>query len=193
MLFGSIMTLEPLGTSPLRIISLIGSSIMRCKTRLRGLASELYGHLAIGELLAQAPYLNLDDVAHILTLELVEDDGLVDPVEKLGTEDLTKLRRDPSLHLLVGEPSLVVTEAQGLGLVDVLGADVRGHDEDHVLEVHCPALRVSEHPIFQDLEEDVEDIRVGFLDLVEEDHAVRTAPDLLGELAALVVANVARG
>src|SRR5918997_1445304 len=169
-----------------RVVTSVGELV-------QSLASELYGHLAIGELLAQAPYLDLDDVAHVRALKLVKDDGLVDPVEKLGTEDLTKLRRDPSLHLLVGEPSLVVTEAQGLGLVDVLGTDVGGHDEDHVLEVHCPALRVGEHSIFQDLEEDVEDIRVGFLDLVEEDHAVRTAPDLLGELAALVVADVARG
>src|ERR687894_21745 len=136
-----------------RIVASVGELV-------QSLARELYGHLAIGELLAQAPYLDLDDVAHVLALELVEDDGLVDPVEKLGTEDLTKLRRDSSLHLLVGEPSLVVTEAQRLGLVDVLGADVRGHDEDHVLEVHSPALRVGELPVFQDLQEDIEDVWV---------------------------------
>src|SRR5918998_1518093 len=130
-----------------RVVASVGELV-------QSLASELYGHLAIGELLAQAPYLDLDDVAHVRALKLVKDDGLVDSVEKLGTEDLTKLRCDPSLHLLVGEPSLVVTEAQGLGLVDVLGTDVGGHEEDHV---------------------------------------VRTAPYLFGELAALVVADVARG
>src|SRR5215218_9817469 len=71
--FVSIITLEPLGTSPRRIISLMGSSIMRCSTRFRGrapkavvalfcelvqgLVSELDRHVALDELLAEALYL----------------------------------------------------------------------------------------------------------------------------------------
>ncbi|GIW09631.1 MAG: hypothetical protein KatS3mg061_0688 [Dehalococcoidia bacterium] len=45
--------------------------------------------------------------------------------------------------------------------------------------------------LVQDLEQDVEDLRVGLLDLVEQDDAVGLAPHRLGELAALVVAHVA--
>src|SRR3712207_3334679 len=47
--------------------------------------------------------------------------------------------------------------------------------------------------LFRSLEHRVEDVRVGLLYLVEEDHGVGAAPDLLGELAALVVADVAWG
>src|SRR3712207_992027 len=47
--------------------------------------------------------------------------------------------------------------------------------------------------LFRSLEHRVEDVRVGLLYLVEEDHGVGSAPDLLGELAALVVADVAGG
>ena len=47
--------------------------------------------------------------------------------------------------------------------------------------------------VVQDLEQDVEHVGVGLLDLVKEDDAVGLAPDLLGELAGLVVAHIARG
>ena len=87
----------------------MGSSIMRCSTRFKGLRAErwvvaligelvqglvgeLDRHVALDELLAEALYLDLDDVAHVLALELVEDDDLVDPVEELGTEDLAAAR-----------------------------------------------------------------------------------------------------
>src|ERR671915_449579 len=169
-----------------RVIARVGELV-------EGGGRELDADLALDHLHSQALDLDLDDLAHVLALELVEDDDLVDPVEQLGTEDLAQLARDPALHLLVGETFLAAAEAERLGLVDGLGPDVGGHDEHHVLEVHGATLRVGELPVLEYLEEYVEDVRVGFLDLVEEDDRVRTAPDLLGELAALVVADVAGG
>ena len=49
---------------------------------------------------------------------------------------------------------------------DNLGAQVGCHDQDRVLEVHGPALGIGHTAVIQDLQEDVENIRVGFLDLV---------------------------
>ena len=60
-----------------------------------------------------------------------------------------------------------------------------------VLEVDRPALAVGQATVVEDLEQDVEDVRVGLLDLVEQDDLVRPAPDRLGQLAALLVADVA--
>ncbi len=62
-----------------------------------------------------------------------------------------------------------------------------------VAEVDPAALGVRQVPVLEDLEEDVEHLRVGLLDLVEQDHAVVLAADGLGQLAALVEADVARG
>lgn len=45
--------------------------------------------------------------------------------------------------------------------------------------------------VVEDLEQDVEDLGVGLLDLVQQDDAVRAAADRLRELAALLVADVA--
>ena len=72
-----------------------------------------------------------------------------------------------------------------------LRADVAGHDEDGVLERDRAALAVREAAVVEDLEEDVEDVRVGLLDLVEQDDLVGAAAHGLGELAALLVADVA--
>jgi hypothetical protein len=61
-----------------------------------------------------------------------------------------------------------------------------------VAEVDVPAERVGQPALLHDLEEHVEDVRVRLLDLVEEHDRVGPTPDLLGQVAALLVADVAR-
>ncbi len=70
-------------------------------------------------------------------------------------------------------------------------AQVGGHDQHRVLEVHGAPLRVGQPPIVQHLQQDVEDIRMRLLDLVEEHHRVRPPANRLGQLPALVEADVA--
>ncbi len=69
-------------------------------------------------------------------------------------------------------------------------AHVGGHDDDRVAEIHRPALVVGKAPVVQYLEQDVEDVGVGLLDLVEQHHRVGFAADRFGELAPFVVADV---
>ena len=45
--------------------------------------------------------------------------------------------------------------------------------------------------VVEDLEQDVEDVGMGLLDLIEQDDLVGPPPDRLGQLAAFVVADVA--
>ena len=82
-------------------------------------------------------------------------------------------------------------EAEGGLLADEVGADVGGHDDDGVAEVDLAALGVGQVAVVEDLQQHVEDVRVRLLDLVEEDEAVGLAADGVGELAAVVVADVA--
>ena len=53
-------------------------------------------------------------------------------------------------------------------------------------------MTVGEAPVIQHLQEDVEDFRMGFLHLVQQDHRVRPAPHRLGEIAPLLVTHVSR-
>ena len=100
---------------------------------------------------------------------------------------MPQLVGDLALHLLVRVP--VGWPAGVLG--DDLAADVAGHDHDGVLEVHDATLAVGQAPVVEHLQQDVEHVRVRLLDLVEQDHLVRPPPDRLGQLAALLVADVA--
>ncbi len=74
----------------------------------------------------------------------------------------------------------------------IVGAGVGGHDDDHVAEIRLAAVVVGERAVVHHLQQDVEDVRVRLLDLVEQQHAVRMLGDRLGELPALVEADVAR-
>ena len=70
------------------------------------------------------------------------------------------------MHALVGLRVVAAAVAE-----DELAADVRGHDDDGVLEVDGAALAVGEAAVVEDLQQDVEDVVVRLLDLVEQDDA----------------------
>ena len=72
-----------------------------------------------------------------------------------------------------------------------MGAGIAGHDHNGVLEAHRAARIVRQTPVLQDLQQDIEHIRVRLFDLVQEHHAVGLAPHRLGKLAALLIAHIA--
>ena len=63
---------------------------------------------------------------------------------------------------------------------------------DGVAKVDGAALAVGEAPVVQDLQQHVEYVRMRLLDLIEQDDAVRPAPHRLGQVTALLVADIAR-
>ncbi len=75
-------------------------------------------------------------------------------------------------------------------LLDLCRADVRGHDQDGVLEVHCPPLAVGEAAVIEQLKQNVEHVAVCFFDLVEENYRVGLSANRFGELPTLFVADV---
>ena len=77
-------------------------------------------------------------------------------------------------------------------LLDDRPADVAGHDDDRVAEIHRAAVAVGQPPVVEHLQQHVEHVAVGLLDLVEQHHAVRPAMHGLGQPPALLVADVAR-
>ena len=69
---------------------------------------------------------------------------------------------------------------------------VRGHDDNRVAEIDRAPLVVGQATIVQDLQQDVEDIGMGLLNLVEQHHRVGLAPYRLGQLTTLVVTDISR-
>ena len=118
----------------------------------------------------------------------MEDDDLVDAVEELRPELDAQRFGDLALHLLVRARVIRVAAFGETGYV--LRADVAGHDQDGVSEVDGSTLAVRQPSVVEDLQEDVEDVRVGLFDLVEQDHLVGPPPNGFGQLAAFLVADV---
>ncbi|CAN4003274.1 Malate-2H(+)/Na(+)-lactate antiporter, partial [Dysosmobacter welbionis] len=116
----------------------------------------------------------------------VEGDDCVHPVDELRPQELLERLHGPVGVLLVHGAA----EAHGALLGGAAG--VGGHDDDGILKVHLAAVGVGDLAVIQDLEKDVQHIGMGLLNLVEEDHGVGLAADLLCQLARLVIPHVAR-
>ena len=129
--------------------------------------------------------MQVNDLGNILAGQRFVEHDLVKTVQELRTEGLFQ----QGLDLAPGERadlSVLVDPVQ-----QILGTEVGGQNDDRVLEVHDTALRVGQSAVVQDLEQDVEDVGMGLLHLVKEDDGVGLAADGLGELAALLIADVA--
>ena len=72
-----------------------------------------------------------------------------------------------------------------------LRADIAGHDDDRVGEIDCPPLAIGQAAVVEYLQKYIEDVGVSLLDFVKQHHAVGAAAHRFGELAALVVTDVA--
>ena len=129
----------------------------------------------------QPDHLQGNDLPQLFLGEPLEDEDVVHPVQELRLEVEPERLHDP-----VPQDFFVAD------LGDILAADVGGHDDDGVLKVHRPAVAVGEAAVVQDLEQRVEDLRVGLFDLVKQHHGVGPAAHRFGELAAFLVAHVPR-
>ncbi len=122
----------------------------------------------------------------------MEHDDLVHAVQELRPED-----RLTSPMMLSFMSSYVFSELAELPKPSercrlILRTGVTGHDDDGIFEVHHPALTVGKPAVLENLQKRVEHVRMGLFHLVEQNHGVGLAAHALGQLAALLVAHIAR-
>src|SRR4029077_19848388 len=65
---------------------------------------------------------------------------------------------------------------------DQLGAHVRGHDDNRVPEIDLLAKAVGDFALFQNLEQQIHDIRISLFDLIEEHNRVGAPSNCFGKL-----------
>ena len=95
----------------------------------------------------------------------MEDDYVIDTIQKLRLEVFVQNLSDRLAHLL-----FVIADFQNLARTEI-----GSHDQNGILKIDRAAFRIRQATIVQDLQEHVENIRMRFLDFVEEDHTVRPA------------------
>ena len=74
----------------------------------------------------------------------------------------------------------------------MLFRQVRGHDDEGVLEVHHPPFVIRQTTVIQYLQQHIEHIRMGFLDLIEQDNRVGFPTDCFCQLTSFIVSHVSR-
>ena len=147
---------------------------------LTGSIGQLQADATLSQQVAQIARLDIHDLQQVLFCQAAEDNDLVNPVEKFRPEGAVQLLQHPLPRCL------------GPQFLDPTAADVAGHDDDGIAEIHRAPMTIGQPPLVEQLEQRVEDLRVGLLDLVEQHHAVGPPADRLGQLAALLVPHVAR-
>ena len=128
--------------------------------KIPGRGGELEPELAVAQPCLEPRELDVDDRAQIGARQRVEDDHVIDPVQELGTEVLAQRLEHVAAHRLV---RFGIRTAAMSG--HELAPQVGGHDDDGVLEVDRAALAIGQPTVVEDLEQHVEDVVVGLLDL----------------------------
>ena len=136
------------------------------------------------------------DLADVILVQGAEDDDAIHAVDEFRAEYPLERLGQLLAHLFVGQALLgflvaLQLEAERGLLLDLLRADVGGHDDDGVAEIHRVAARIGEVALFHDLQQHVVHFGMRLLDLVENHDGVRAAAQGFGQLAGILVANVA--
>src|SRR5450631_2198612 len=148
------------------------------------LVIEHEAHVAFQKPRAQVAQLYVDHGTDLRRAERMKHDDIVDAVDEFGTEIL--------LHDLHHRRFHAHVVALARELQNDLRAQVRRHDNDGVAKIDRAPLTIREPPVIEHLQQNIEDVGMPLPDLLEKNHGVRAAPYRLGEIAALLVADVAR-
>mmetsp|Transcript_55110 Transcript_55110/g.162014 ORF Transcript_55110/g.162014 Transcript_55110/m.162014 type:complete len:251 (-) Transcript_55110:1986-2738(-) len=181
---GDEVALEPALDRPRAQLGVVGL----LEDQVDSLVRQLQRHVQLLQAPEHVLQLQAHHLAQHVAAERVEDDDVVEAIQKLGPQRASDDGHGLLLRLLdLGRGGLFGRHAQ-----HVLCAQVRRHEHDAVLAVDHVALGVRDAAVVEQLEEDVEHLRVRLLHLVEEHDAVGVAAQGLRELAAGVMADVAR-
>ena len=123
-------------------------------------------------------------MADVVLGERLEEDDLVKAIEKFRTEMAAQFALNEIPRLFADLAVDADTFEQ------ILAAEVRGHDQNGVLEINGAPLGIGDAPVVEDLQQHVEHVWMGFLNFVKKDDGIWLATHGFGELAAFFVADV---
>ena len=122
----------------------------------------------------------------VVLCQWTEHNNFVQPVQEFRTEVRPQILVYSLLRALAD--SAVRLDA----VQQILGADVGCHNQDGVLKIHRPALRIRDTAVIQNLQQYVKHIRMRFFNLIKEHDAVRFSADCLCQLSAFIIADISR-
>ena len=138
----------------------------------------------IGELLFKLHDELVDDLSDHYGREVRERNDRVEPIPELR-------REQPIDRFFVLATSLVSRKPDGW-FREIGRTRVRGHDQNDIPEINRLAVVIRQLPVVHDLQKNIEDIRMGFLDLVQQQHGMRILIDGIGQHPSLIETDIPR-
>ena len=139
--------------------------------------TEFEGDPALGQPTTQFLNLQQDNLLDFGFAQRLENNRIIDPVEKFRPEILAQGLLDLTLNLFRNRPVANPFD-------QILRSDIRGHDNDRILETDRPPFGISGTAVIKNLQQYIENIRMRFLDFVEQDHRIGLPAHRLGQLTA---------
>jgi hypothetical protein len=106
-------------------------------------------------------------------------------------EPVAEFRREQPVDGFLVVPGAARMAKAHCRLGEVGRAGIGGHDQDDVAEIDLLAVVIGQFSVIHDLQQDVEQVRMGLFDFIEQQHTVRRLVDAVGQQAALVEADIA--
>ena len=105
---------------------------------------------------------------------------LLEPIYEQDFYDCSYgFRPGRSTHQAIDATWKHTMDVKGGLVLDRLRPGVGSHDQDRIPEVDVPPERVRQPAFLHHLEQHVKHVGMGLLELVQQDHGIRTPPDLL--------------
>ena len=114
----------------------------------------------------------------------MEDDDFIDTVNEFRTEVMAYHTEHQLFHVRI----IQFTKT----FLNQIGTEVRGHNDDRITEVDRSPLPVSQTPIIQYLQQNVEDIRMRFFHFIQQDDGIRTTTHRFGQVATFFITDISR-
>ncbi len=105
------------------------------------------------------------------SLKRAEGNNGIEPVAEFGAEEILD-----RFHVLAG---VVGGKADG-PFVHLPRPGIGGHDQDNIAEIRLPAGIVGQRRMVHDLKQNIENIRMGLFDFIEQQYTVRVLADGVG-------------
>ena len=133
------------------------------------------------------------DLLHMVLIQRMEYDDLINPVQKFRAEDQLHLIHDILFHpLVIALFVLLHGKSKLLGINDRLGPCIGGHDNDRVAEIHLSSLGIGDMSVIQNLQKNIEYVRMRLLHLVKQHDRIGMRADPVAELTAVPMAHISR-
>ena len=148
----------------LRLVAVVHQEVQRPRIHVQG-AAPAHEPLAAHDVREELS----GDGAHVVAAQAPEGDDPIEAVDEFGAEERLGRGDERALPILFAA-------AEADRPVHLPDAQVRGQDDDGVAEIGGAPRGVGQPALAEDLQQQVEHVVVGLLDLVEQHHAVRLPP-----------------